>query len=276
MTVWVHGPTSWDSVVELSEFPQPGAFLRAKSKFERPGGSGLNVAYALARTGVEVGFITYLGDDVHGRDLRKFIETLKLKEVIIRDFDVPTLNALIFNDPSGERTIIALEITAMNKLDLAQVMINSGDIFVFTIWRAEYKPMLETLREIGALIFVGAKALEDEEVFADIAIGSIRDYLNVELTSAQKRFGKIVLTDGKNGAKSFTNSGIYEQQTLATEVVDTTGAGDAFLAGYVYATAQRLSEQDCLFLASAWAASAISSKSSLPPTWVEVKSLWGL
>ena len=276
MKIWVHGPSAWDTVVEVPKYPQPGDFVRAVSKSERVGGSGLNVATALASTEKEIAFITYLGQDNYGIEIKSFLKSQNFSELIIRDLNSPTLHALIIKDQSAERTIIALEQTAMGKLDLTEAEPASGDLFIFTIWRPEYKLLLSKLRRLGAIVIVGAAALEDSEVFADYLIGSKADFMETSFHGVYQRFRKLVLTDGANGATLYSASGECHQPSLAKEVLDTVGAGDSFLAGFAYALACGLSDQDSLFLASAWAACALQSDTSLPPSWKQVREKWGL
>jgi sugar/nucleoside kinase (ribokinase family) len=286
MTIWVHGPSAWDTVIEVEKYPNPGDFLPALGKSERPGGSGLNVALALASTDSEVGFITYLGDDEHGAQIRSLLIASAIQYLDIHDFAAPTLHALIIKDTSGERTIIALETTQFRKLvepkpEIA-TKIKSGDIFIFAIWRAEFKPLLSKLNSMQVITLVGANALEDSEVKATVAIGSKKDISktfqesNLAENEVINRFEKIVLTDGSNGAQLISGNLKINQPALVSEVVDATGAGDSFLAGYSFALSQGLSNENSLFLASAWAASAVAINSSLPPKWSEVSKRWDL
>ena len=271
MTIWVHGPSAWDTVVEIEKYPMPGEFIRAIKKSERPGGSGLNVAMALATTEEEIGFITYLGMDNYGEQVRSLITKSGINQVYVKDSIAPTLHALILKDGSGERTIIALEPTEMGELGLSDIRFQRGDIFLFTIWRDEYKPLLTELNSSGVICVVGAKALEDSEVEAEHVVGSIRDFVNIDPDSCKNRFRKIVITDGANGAKLYADGEVIHQNSLAKKVLDATGAGDSFLAGYAYAVAKGMSDSQRLHLASAWSAGALASDSSLPPSWTEIK-----
>lgn len=276
MTIWVHGPSAWDSVIEIDSFPKPGDFLRAKHKLERPGGSGLNTAVALASSDLEVGFITYLGKDTYGDLISSLLKEVNFKHLRIKNSDLPTLHALVLKDNSGDRTIIALEPTEMNQLGVEVSDIKQGDIFVFSIWRSEYKAILDDLNNKGVICVVGASALEDNEVCAAHVVGSKRDFKNIDINSAKSRFENIVITDAENGAVLHSKSHTIHQDSLASEVKDATGAGDSFLAGYVLSLAKGLSNEASLYLASAWAASALVYNSSLPPTWPEVRNRWGL
>ena len=67
--VWIVGPIAWDTVIYIDEYPEAGGFSQCKERIDRPGGTAGNVAIALATTGVETGFVTYLGNDEYGAKL---------------------------------------------------------------------------------------------------------------------------------------------------------------------------------------------------------------
>ena len=275
MTIWIHGPSAWDSVIEIEHLPKSGDFIRALSKEERPGGSGLNVAMALVSADVEVGFITYLGDDQFGESIKDLLIQANFKYLKIKKSALPTLHALLIKDQTGDRTIIALEPTEMAQLGLEGAEIKQGDIFIFTLWRSEYISILNKLNSNGVICIVGTKALEDRQVSAHYAVGSVKDFGKADLELARNNFVNIILTDAENGAISYSKNEEIHQESLASEIKDATGAGDSFLAGYALALAKGLDSKQRLYMASAWAASTLTYNSSLPPKWSEIKDRWG-
>src|SRR5690606_17233255 len=58
----------------------------------------------------------------------------------------------------------------------------------------------------------------------------------------------VILTMGENGAIASNGKELVEFPTLATEVVDTTGAGDAFWSGLYTAIVQGFTLRDALSL----------------------------
>lgn len=61
------------------------------------------------------------------------------------------------------------------------------------------------------------------------------------------------------------------QKSVATKIVDTTGAGDAFLAGYISVIARgEKGYGEALLVGSKGSAAAIRTESSIPPHWKEV------
>ena len=74
---------------------------------------------------------------------------------------------------------------------------------------------------------------------------------------------------GEIGAKYLDGEKIVEIPAKINEVIDTTGAGDALLAGVVYGIANGMDIEKSLKIGVNWASSTIASESSLPSKWSE-------
>ena len=66
------------------------------------GGSSFNVARAIARLGVECGFLSCLSDDLFGRMLRTTLVDDGVDLTLVRPTSAPTTLALAELDPSGD------------------------------------------------------------------------------------------------------------------------------------------------------------------------------
>ena len=124
----------------------------------------------------------------------------------------------------------------------------------------------------GCITVVGAEALA-LDISADIAIGSRSDVANIEINSELLvRIPRIALTNGKDGADEYMQGSHIHHPSVATNIVDTTGAGDAFLAGYISVLARgEKVVGEALLVGSKWSAAAIATESSIPPHWKEVE-----
>lgn len=84
----------------------------------------------------------------------------------------------------------------------------------------------------------------------------------------QKRCKLIVVTRGKEGAIAVSREERWEQPTMARQVVDTTGAGDAFAAGFLYGWCQAEDVRLGLIFGCACGAAAVGQMGGshpLPP-----------
>lgn len=269
--VWVVGPIAWDTVIYLPAMPEVGKFVQAIQTIERPGGTAANAAIALATTGIETGFVGYLGDDHLSAKLRTTLEDSELKYLSITTLDGPPSHVLIFIDEKGERTILGISPDRLDQVTLKGVDLQSDDIVVFLLWREHFAQDLAWAKAKGCITVVGAEALA-LDISADIAIGSLGDAASVEInTELLARIPRIALTNGKDGADEYRQGSHIHQKSVATKIVDTTGAGDAFLAGYVSVIARgEKVDGEALLVGSQWSAAAIATESSIPPHWKEV------
>jgi sugar/nucleoside kinase (ribokinase family) len=84
------------------------------------------------------------------------------------------------------------------------------------------------------------------------------------------------LTDGLNGARYYSKKQKLQQSALKVDAIDVTGAGDAFISGYLAALANELDPSQCLLIATQWAASSVQINSSIPPAFDLVRKEWGI
>jgi len=269
--VWIVGPIAWDTVIYLPAMPEPGKFVQASQTIERPGGTAANAAIALATTGIETGFVGYLGNEHLSAQLRTTLEKSELKHLSITALEGPPSHVLIFVDEKGERTILGISPDRLDQVTLKGVDLRPGDIVVFLLWREHFAEDLVLAKEKGCITVVGTEALA-LGITADIAIGSRSDIANVKINSELcARIPRIALTNGKDGADEYMQGSHIHQPSLATKIVDTTGAGDAFLAGYISVIARgEKGDGEALLVGSKWSAAAIATESSIPPHWSEV------
>ena len=276
--VWVQGPIALDTVVYLSNFPTPGSFMNSLRTEERTGGTSANVALGLCTAPVETGFVSYLGNDEIGKQLQKVLEQSQIKDLVITHFDDKTNHALVLVDEKSERTIISMTTPHLRELRMDNVPFRAGEIVAFVLWREEFLADLQRAQAAGCFTVVGAGALADSSVTrADLAIGSRNDFpVEINPLDHLDRFASIVLTEGMQGAVLYSGGNEIRQPAFKVEVKDTTGAGDAFIAGYLAGIAHELSTTQSLEIAAKWAASAVQSESSIPPVFEVVKELWGI
>lgn len=276
--VWVQGPIAIDTVVYVEKFPTPGTFMNSTRTEERTGGTSANVALGLCTTGVETNFVGYLGNDDNGKKLREVLDKSEIKHSIITEIDGPTSNALILIDDKAERTIISMTKPYLRELRMDNVPFSEGDVVAIILWREEFLNDLLRAESSGCLTVVGAAALVDANVsHAHLAIGSVSDIPSgVNPEDHLDRFDEIVLTDGLNGARYYSKKQKLQQSALKVDAIDVTGAGDAFISGYLAALANELNPSQCLLIATQWAASSVQINSSIPPAFDLVRKEWGI
>lgn len=276
--VWVQGPIAIDTVVYLEKFPTPGSFMNSIKTIERTGGTSANVALGLCTTGVETNFVGYLGNDDNGKKLREVLNKSQINSSIITEIDGPTSHALILVDEKAERTIISMTTPYLRELRMDNVPFATPDIVAFILWREEFLGDLQRAEESDCFTVVGASALADAQVkHAHLVLGSVSDIpSSVNPKDHLDRFDAIVLTDGLNGARYYSKEEELHQTAFEVQAVDATGAGDAFICGYLTGLANGLEATKCLLIAAQWAASSVQVNASIPPAFDLVRKEWGI
>ena len=228
-----------------------------------PGGAPANVAVGLARLGIDVGFIGRVGDDSYGHFL---IDLLKKEGVdtkhFLPDSGGPTMLAIVeAPGPTEQRfTLYHGADTFLHPEDLDRGYIESARVFVFgsvtltaaggpaalaaarlsrdagnvVVFDVNLRPTLwpddDTARRgiregIDAATVVKLNRLELEFVtgYGDLAEGS-REILRIGA-------GLVCVSLGADGAYFDNGTARGNVPSREVRVVDTTGSGDAFVAG---------------------------------------------
>ncbi len=218
------------------------------------GGCGINVAVALARLGLRAGVAVVLGDDYAGSLYRS-----RLREQQIDTSDVTTIpgestsRSYLFRNPNGEyqnfffpgaadRWDGKLRLRSLGEAHYALVTVGPyryNRQFVQAVREAnipliwELKPDIfafpaEAMDEFAAAsTFILMNHIEARFVGQTLRLDKPDDLLN-ETTQA------VVITHGAEGCRVYTPEGCLEVAAVpVANIVDTTGAGDAFTAGFL-------------------------------------------
>lgn len=236
---------------------------------KNPGGAPANVAAGVARLGGRAGFLGKVGDDALGRYLKTVLEGLNVStENMIFTNEAHTGIVLVTLDKSGERSFEFYVNPSADRLlsedDIKEEMFKDYGILHFgtismidEISRKATLKAVNIARENDILISFdpnlrlnlwSSEERAKETVFSVLPMVDILKVSDDEikfLTGCKNieeginklaRFGiKLVLvTLGKDGVL-FNFGGIVDKVSgFATQVVDTTGAGDSFVAGILY------------------------------------------
>lgn len=231
------------------------------------GGAESNVAIGLARLGVPVTWVGRLGDDALGRLVERQLRAEGVVPVVTRDPDAPTGLMLKERPTAGASAIsyyragsagsrlgpadldldrvraarvlhltgitAAVSESARRALDAAiDAAHRAGAVVSFDVnhrsrlWDAEQAvPVYRSLAARADLVFAG----EDE---AELLTGERGLTAQAEAVAAMGP-AQVVVKRGEHGAVGFEGGERAEVPAFAVQAVDTVGAGDAFVAGYL-------------------------------------------
>ena len=236
------------------------------------GGSVANSIVGLAQLGNDVGFIGKICDDELGNKYEEGLKKEKVKYFYSKKKEkLPTGTCLVLITPDSERTMCTF-LGIANKINVRDIDINSikKSEIVFLegyLWDGnEQKKAIEKAINISN---ISAMSLSDKfcvdrhkNDFLDLVknklditfaneqeIHSLIDAKNFDdVISFGKNLGKIlVITRGERGSIVINKNEVIQcgiQKNL--KIVDLTGAGDLFAAGFLHGYIYKLSNKDSL------------------------------
>lgn len=236
------------------------------------GGPGATAAVALARLGANVRLVTILTDDLPGQfQLGELVAAgVDISLCPVRRERVSPLAVSLVDRDRGSRTII------WSRGDLPALQVDEVD----TAWLEGVDLLYTDGHEVVAArkLAVAARKLGLPVVMDAGGVRSGSDRLAAECTDVISSSGfaptltgqsdplkalvalaelgpaHVAMTFGKAGCLALAGGVPVPIPAFAVEVVDTTGAGDAFHAGYAFARARGMEFLDCLEFGSAVAA----------------------
>ncbi len=213
----------------------------------RPGGSAANVAAWLARAGAQVTLIGRVGTDAAAQVALGGLDGVELR--VTRDSERRTGTCVVLVAPGGERTMLPDPGAndALTAGDVPEDAFTGGTLHVsgYALLRhgsrAAALTAIDRARDAGMRISVdpsSAAPLANDPVFLD-RITPIDLLLPNEDEAAvlgpQLKVPEIVITRGARGSTWTDGFQTVDERAVPVDVVDTTGAGDAFAAGFLSA-----------------------------------------
>ena len=284
--IWVLG----DAVVDLLPDGE-GRLLQC------PGGAPANVAVGIARLGGQSAFIGRVGDDPFGRFMAKTLADEKVDVKSMRlDPAHRTSTVVVDLDDQGERSF-----TFMVRPS-ADLFLESADLPTFSAgeWlhvcsialsaepsRSATFEAMAAVREAGGYVSFDPNIRPDlwpdenalrrclEQVLqsADVVKLSVEELafltgnveVNVGLDALMARCPArlVLVTQGKEGVIAWHDGAVKHYPATPVECVDTTGAGDAFVAGLLYGLAAGQDLTPVIALAQRCGALATTAKGAM-------------
>jgi fructokinase len=236
------------------------------------GGSVANSIVGLSQLGDEVGFIGKVSDDDFGG---KYEECLKKENVKYfyskKKEDLPTGTCLILVTPDSERTMCTFLGTAgkINEEDVSSDAIKKSEIIFLEgyLWdEGEPKKAFDKAINNANIIAMSLSDLFCVERHKPHFLNLVKNKLDITFANEQEftslieaknfdeviNFSKqlnklVVITRGDKGAVAVNGKEIFEnsiQENL--KIVDLTGAGDLFAAGFLHGYINKSSIKECL------------------------------
>jgi fructokinase len=236
------------------------------------GGSVANSIVGLSQLGNKVGFIGKVNDDDLGQ---KYEDGLKKENVNYfyskKIESLPTGTCLILITPDSERTMCTFLGTAGN--------INENDVDINSVKNSEITFLEGYLWDEGNPKKAFEKAIQNSNIVAmslsdqfcverhkphfldlvknklDIVFANEQEIMSLidaktfnEVITFGKQLGKIIIiTRGEKGSIAIDNNEVTECESEKNlKIIDLTGAGDLFAAGFLHGHIDNLTTKECL------------------------------
>lgn len=257
------GSLNMDIVLQASKFPDEGETIIGQHFFTGMGGKGANQAVAASRLGAKVSMVGAVGQDEFGEQIIENLIQEGIDTSYVTKLEGQTTGiACVQVTPRDNRiTVIpgANYLLTPSLIDRAEEILVKADIVLLQmeIPLETVQYAIQKAKKLGKKVILNpapAFSLPKE-------ILSLVDYLTPNETELQKMVSfsgedvnihssaqsllslgvkELIVTLGKKGASHFSfDRGENCFSPYKVEVVDTTGAGDAFNGGLAFALANR-------------------------------------
>lgn len=258
----------------LIDMTYAGKSQAGQTLFEQnPGGAVANVAVAVGRLGGKTAFIGKVGRDMHGVFLRRTMEKENVNtESLYADDGVFTTLAFVNLDENGDRSFsfarkpgadicltkeeVPVEVIKNTKifhtgsLSLTDEPSRTASLFALSeakkagcilsydpnyrapLWKREEKAVAE-MRSV--LSFMDIIKISDSETELLTGEASPEEASRILLAGG---IPVVIVTLGKDGALVRIRDGLIRTKAVSARVVDTTGAGDSFMGGFLWKVAE--------------------------------------
>src|ERR1700679_95790 len=249
------GLNATDTILQLSEFPECGSKVEYDSELVMPGGQVATTVVACQSWGLSTRYVGKLGDDDAARLHAREFTRMGVEGQLIHVPGAASARSLILVDRHGERTVmcrrderVVLRPEELNRewiVNARALHVDGHDTAAATIaagWAREGGvPVIGDLDEI----YPGVDALIEKIDYLVVS----RDFpsrltgepnLKAALQEIQTRYGCLLTaaTLGPDGVLAWDGAHFHYATAYRVPVVDTTGAGDIFHAGFIYGLLQ--------------------------------------
>jgi sulfofructose kinase len=249
------GLNATDTLIALETYPERGSKIEYNSARVLPGGQVATAVVACQHWGMTTRYVGILGDDPAAMIHR---DAFAQAGVEARLFTVPGGNSpqsLILVDDGGERTVLCRRDprVALKPGDLdRQWIVNARALHVDGFDTAAATTAAGWARAAGVPVIADLDELYPgvEELLANVDYLIVsRDIpcrlmkepdLEMAVRQMQRRYGcrLAAATLGDNGVLAWDGRQLLHAPAYRVSVVDTTGAGDIFHAGFIYGLLQ--------------------------------------
>ncbi len=265
MKFYVIGDVTVDHLYYLKHLPAPGEEVAPESATMQPGGAGGTISVTLARLGHTVTLAARVGQDPFADYALSTVRESGVSETAVqRDPETLTSTITVMQTPDGKRAMISygganrnLDPSKLKKKDIdsSDGLIVSAYSLIGGAQRNYTLKAIETAHKAGVpvVLDLGTGAVNavgtgllDTAVAADYlllnqhelqALTATHSISSALATLGARGARQVVVKVGAMGSIVWTpeDTELVDAVQVGAEMIDTTGAGDAFVAAFVHA-----------------------------------------
>jgi sugar/nucleoside kinase (ribokinase family) len=274
------GHTSVDIIVHKKDLEnlEIGGTISSPNISIHGGGAEANVSYWLGVLGANVSHIGVIADDPAGFFIQNELERINVKCYLKKSIKHPTANILSVVELNGERSFIINGLSQDELIleDIPFEEIKKGDLFYTSAYTIQNPPIDHTVLGIlkkskisdsssfevifnlasHSVVKKNRNKIKGQVLpYIDILVGNFDEYKTFlrrdekqlkplvmveEFLSIFPNMTAAILTDGRNGCFFYSENDSGQIFPPKISVIDTTGAGDGFCAGFINGYANNL------------------------------------
>ncbi|WP_332631555.1 ribokinase [Halalkalibacter flavus] len=263
--ITVIGSINMDLVTITNIRPQVGETVLGESFSTVPGGKGANQAVAAARLGADVTLIGCVGSDAFGQELRIHLmnEGVSFREVQNETKKHTGIASITISDQDNSIIVVPganKEVTPTRIEPFIETIVGSDMILLqleIPIHTVEYVIKKASHNNVPVIV--------NPAPFQPLSMETLEKVTYITPNEHEKKMlqvvnmkEKVVVTKGSKGVSIWDNDEFIDIASYNVDVVDTTGAGDAFNGALAVALAERSSLKDACRFATAVGALAVT------------------
>ena len=259
MKIAVVGSINTDLVYTIDKAPLKGETLFGNDFRILNGGKGANQAVILSALEENVLFFGALGKDVFGKQYLNHLISLELNGNVLTKESNSGLAVIQLTNNDNSIVVIKGANDLITKYDIDKFFKENPAIEILVaqleINFDTSKYMIEKAKKMGIKIILNpAPALDLDESIIESVEFLIPNETEAEVifktndleSIVNKYKGKVIITQGEKGVMYYNDNMVKIEPSEKISVVDTTGAGDSFVAGFTSGIANNMSIQDAI------------------------------
>ncbi len=251
----------------LPSFPELGHEFYSQHLEIVPGGGSLNTTIALRRLNVNVGWMSKLGNDFFSQFIEQMLRVEGVDLSLVSRLDHPLRRVTVALSYPKDRAFVSYTDPPPNTVDMALEALEHTDFrhlhFTGLTIDPRMPELLRNARARGIYISMDCQHREEtldlplvREILSQVDLFMPNGLEACRLTRAQSTHESlhilrnfiplVVIKQGAEGAIAAQGADLYHSPALQIQVLDTTGAGDVFNAGFLAATIAGRPLPECL------------------------------